>query len=232
VDVFRALRLRRSEPYDTTLAPDAYETFKVWHGDNRRVQMATRGLERQWAAKAPFHLARLALVLHTLADPYTDRPLSRETMEYAITLLEYFRAHLARVLPAFGSAATAGVELRVLRILRNPKAPADGGWVSRTEISKRLGNVRPDALSAALAALLVDGIVEREVRPTATKPAEWWRLAPDPAQTAKNDSDYWGYSAKSGSNPNNPNRSSEKTRVPDAEQAADDPFAGGEEGVL
>ena len=217
VGIFRQLRLARTDPHDTTLSAAAYAVFKSWHGDNRRAQMESRGLERQWAAKAPIHLARLALVLHLFAYPTEDRPLAAETMEAAIELLEYFRAHLAPVLPAFGASATAGTKTRITRILRTSKHRDAEGWVRRTDIGEGLRNVTPDDLTAALDEMLAAGIVERTTRPTTTKPVELWRLAPDdPKQSAAEDSGYSGYSgaggaasgeatAAAGENPNNPN---------------------------
>jgi hypothetical protein len=128
VKIFRTLRLRRPEPHDTFLSPEAYAAFKTWHGDNRRVQLESSGLERQWAAKAPVHLARLALVLHLLAWSHLERrPLSASTMEDALTLLEYFREHLARVLPAFGASGMAGTKIRIIRILRTSKHKSEDG---------------------------------------------------------------------------------------------------------
>src|SRR5215216_865106 len=137
------------------LSPEAYAQFKAWHDDNRRAQMVSRGLERQWAAKAPIHLARLALVLHLLAWPNVDkRDLSAKTMQDAITLLEYFRGHLDRVLPALGVTAGSGVKTRIIRILRTSKTKTVEGWVTRSAILKELRNVTPDDLTAALDDLL------------------------------------------------------------------------------
>jgi hypothetical protein len=232
VAIFRGLRLIRSHPHDTMLSAAAYARFRAWHAENRRAQMGLCGLERQWAAKAPFHLARLALVLHLLAWPHEERrELSERTIQDAITLLEYFRDHLARVLPAFGTSATSGTKTRIIRILRTSKTKDEGGWVSRSDISNGLRNVTPDDLTAALEALLAAGTVERQVRPTPTKPSEWWRLTSEQTRnTAGEDSDYSDYSqhettADSESdqeqreNPNNPNSQheveTETTRVAD-----------------
>jgi hypothetical protein len=207
VEVFKSLRLVRSDPHDTLLSPAAYSKFKTWHGDNRHVQMASRGLERQWAAKAPVHLARLALVLHLFAHPEAQtRPLSAKTMEAAIELLEYFRAHLDRVLPAFGVSVTAGIKTRITRILRtSPQRDAEE-WVTRTDISAGLRNVSPEEVTKALEEMLADGIVERKSRPTRTKPVELWRLTPeDRKNTVSQDSDYSGYFPSEAENPTNPN---------------------------
>jgi hypothetical protein len=184
VEIFRGLRLDRDQPHDTTLSPAAFAQFKTWHAHNRRVQIESRrGLERQWAAKAPFHLERLALVLHLLAWPHEEqRTLSTETMRDAIELLEYFRDHLVRVLPAFGTRVTGGIKSRILRILRTSKTRTDEGWVTRSDLSNGLRTVTPDELTGALNELLLAKIVERDVKTTATKPGERWRLAPEPGR--------------------------------------------------
>jgi hypothetical protein len=194
--IFRRLRLNRAQPHDTRLSEAAYARFRRWHADNRRMQMESRGLERQWAAKAPFHLARLALVLHVFAWSHAEhRLLSDETMRDAITLLEYFRDHLGRVLPAFGASATGGIKNRIIRILETSKTKDERGWVSRSHISNGLRNVSPEDLTAALDALLAARTVEKEVRPTTTKPSEWWRLTREHTRnTAGEDSDYSDHS--------------------------------------
>jgi hypothetical protein len=212
VETFRRLRLRVAQPHDTRLSPAAYARFREWHAENRRIQLQSTGLERQWAAKAPFHLARLALVLHLLA--WADREhedVSEATLADAIRLLEYFRDHLARVLPAFGANARGSVKNRIIRILSSEKWKTDGGWVSRSDVGNGLRNVAPDAMTAALEELEAAGTVERETRPTATKTSEWWRLtSADSARSGREDSDYSGNLAVEEENPNNPNNPNEE----------------------
>jgi hypothetical protein len=207
VETFRRLRLRQMQPHDTHLSAAAYDRFKAWHAENRRIQLQSSGLERQWAAKAPFHLARLALVLHLLA--WADREhqdLSVATLSDAIRLLEYFRDHLARVLPAFGASARGSVKNRIIQILSSEKWKTEGGWVSRSDVGNGLRNVSPESMTAALEELDAAGVAEKESRPTTTKPAEWWRLTPeDSANTGREDSDYSGYHGGEGEKPNNPN---------------------------
>lgn len=178
LDVFRALRLYGPEPHDTTLSPNAYAAFKEWHADNRRAQMAATGLERQWAAKAPIHLARVALVLHLLAFPKDRRPVALATMHDAIEVVEYYRAHLSRVLPAFGGSGGAGPTALAARVLR--ALAKAGGWTSTSDLLRALGNVPADALRPVLDALLADGRVERREETTATKPKTLWRGASGP----------------------------------------------------
>jgi hypothetical protein len=234
VAIFRGLRRYGSEPHDTLLSPAAYARFRDWHGDNRRAQIATRSLERQWAAKAPIHLARLALVLHLMADPVTARPLSAETMADAIELLEYFRGHLARALPAFGAAVTVNRQMRILRILRTHETDSSDRWVGRSTIYNGLRNVKPDDLTAALEALEASGQIERHREPTPTKPAEQWRTVHhETKKRTGEDSDYSDNSAAEGNNQNNQNLHASYSHNTGATPAdTGDPYAGGEEGIL
>ena len=167
--------------------------------------------------KGPIHLARLALVLHLLAGPDPRQVLSAETMADAIELLEYFRGHLSRVLPAFGASARTGTQSRIFRILRSAKAKTAPGWISRSEIGNALRTVTPGELTAVLEKLLTDGVVERDVRKTATKPSEWWRLVSETRDERETeDSDYSVFPPdeaaqshetlrRTRENPNNPN---------------------------
>jgi hypothetical protein len=73
-------------------------------------------------AKLPTQLARLALVLHLLTHPANPagQPLSAATMQDAIAVVEYFRAHGHRALAHFGAAALVShpLSVRLQRILR------------------------------------------------------------------------------------------------------------------
>jgi DNA-binding transcriptional ArsR family regulator len=91
----------------------------------------------------------------------------------------------------------AGTKIRIIRILRTSKHKSEDGWVSRSAISNHLRNVSPDALTAALEALRGNGLIQKVVRPTTTKPAEWWRLKSEgPENPAGEDSVYSDYSRR------------------------------------
>ena len=121
--------------------------------------------------------ARLALVLHCLADPGAKSAvLDQATMEGALELAGYFRAHARRVLPAFGAVPSGNpLARRVLSALEDA-----GGLVTTTEIHHRLGNGANAAeLRAILKGLEVDGVVESNtVRGRPGPPATEWRLVP------------------------------------------------------
>jgi hypothetical protein len=176
--VVHSLRLPEGEePVVTQLSPEAYAEWVGWYNENQIITGQARGLLAGWAAKAPVHLARIALVLHLLA--HADRchqPVSGDTMRDAIAIVEYFRTHLGRILPAFGAPVTpyrAGISARIVRVL-SEYAPS---WISRTELSHRLGgHDTTTAITAALELVEQEGRVERRMVSTGGRAREEWRL--------------------------------------------------------
>ncbi|MDP9355216.1 MAG: DUF3987 domain-containing protein [Chloroflexota bacterium] len=175
--VVRCLRLPGEQTVVTTLTTGAATEWKRWFDENQRVVAVSRGLAAGWGAKAPVHLARIALVLHLLAHPTAyDRPLAAGTLQDAIQVVEYYRAHLGRVLPAFGAPipmGNAGLASRILRVLERAR-PA---WVGRSELAIRLGGHDPaEAVGAALEWLLAVGRVSRRTVSSGGRPREEWRV--------------------------------------------------------
>jgi len=155
-------------------------------------------------AKLPAHVARFTLILHALWNADDPRPMvSAETMGHANEVGEFMRAHIGAFLALLHAAtppASAGVQTRIIRIIRIISADTHIEWVSRSAILDGLRNVKPSDLTAALEALEALGQVERRTVPTATKPAEQWRLiVPTEAEIEKHTArDYSGNSDYSG----------------------------------
>lgn len=177
------------------LGPDARAVWSAWYDSNTETTRSLSGLARGFASKWPVHTARLALVLHVLsaASEGTDhrRVLTRDRLEDAIELSEWFRAHLDRVLPLLkvvGSGAPRGMAARIVRHLRR----ADGAWVTRSTLYNQLRNVSGEQLGEALAAMERDGLIERSAGDAVTKPIQRWRLI------STDDSDYSHYSSPEG----------------------------------
>ena len=181
-------RLRASEgPPDggeghlLRLSPAARETFKCWYDDNARHVAGAHGLAAGFASKFPGQLARLTLILHSLNRPDDLTGIvPAETVADGIALVEYFAAHLARVLPAFGATTgprETGITGRIGRILDR----AAGDWVDRTAISEGLGRSVPkEAITAALTTLADAGRAESRSTPTTGRPREEWRSCAAP----------------------------------------------------
>jgi hypothetical protein len=152
--------------------------FIAWHDDNARSVTQTTGLVSGWAAKYPRQMARLALVLHALHHPNDPlHPVSVDIVDGAIAVIEYFRAHLPRIVAVLGQSATVsgptGLLSRVATLLRE----AGGQWISRTDLYAGLGrNVSADDLSTALRQLEDEGTAEQRMVPTEGRAREEWRL--------------------------------------------------------
>ncbi len=177
----RQLRLPGDVVRISRLDRGAAITWATWFNENQRLLAGTEGLAAGWGSKASVHLARIALVLHLLAlpprrsgDPEPD--LSRATLEDAITILEYYRSHLDRVLPAFGASRPSGRAGLTARVHRALGRPGDA-WVGRADLAVRLGgHESTEAITIALESLAADDDVEHRTTPTGGRPRNEWRL--------------------------------------------------------
>jgi hypothetical protein len=159
------------------LGQQAKERFVAWFNDNARATHKATGLVQGVYAKLPNQLARIALVLHALKNPehVADKRVTGRTMEGAIELAEYFRAHAQRVLPAL-SVNAAPRSLRLASPLLGLMQDADGAWVSRTDLHRGLNrHVAADDLDEALAVLEARALAERQSVSTGGRSAEMWR---------------------------------------------------------
>jgi len=167
VEAFRALR--GAVPTTVHLDKEAKRLFVDWVNANAESQGRAAGLIKGYYVKLGNQLARICLILHCLARPESPGAalVDAATMQAAIDVVEYFRAHAHKTLAAFGAAASTSLPLSraVLRILE----AEDGAWIAQTEIHRRLGGrAKGDVLSAALDEL------------TRTKQAESRTLPPAP----------------------------------------------------
>jgi hypothetical protein len=163
------------------LSVEARSAYVPWVNENAGLVKAAAGLAEGFYSKLPAHVARLALILHALWNPHDPRPmLNAARMEDAIELGEFFRAHIGRflaLLDASAPASFAGLATRIERILRTERKNEDDGWVARTEIYRRLGNISADELTDALERMGETGSIEQRIVQTATKHATHYRLS-------------------------------------------------------
>jgi hypothetical protein len=163
------------------LSAEARAVYVSWVNENAGLVRAADGLAEGFYSKLPSHVARLALILHTLWNSHDPRPmLSAARMEDAVELGEFFRAHIGRflaLLNASAPASFAGLVTRVERILRAVDTEDEAGWVARAEIYRRLGNISADELTAALDRMIDAGRIEQRIAPSATKHATQYRLS-------------------------------------------------------
>ncbi len=160
VSIFRRLRLQgaASDAGVIGFDPEARQAFGRWYEENGRIIEESQGVAAGCYAKYPGQLARIALVLHALRFSSTPhRQIDVQTLADAIAVVEYFRAHLVKILPSFeamGSTKSAGLATRILRVLDK----AGGEWVARRELRAGLGNSVPaETLTATRSALASRG---------------------------------------------------------------------------
>jgi hypothetical protein len=184
VELFR--QLRASPVQSIGPAPEARVRWAAWYDATMRSRGSMPPLAREVTSKMPAHLATLWLVLHCLWDPEgRHEQVSLATLDHAIELVTYFRAHARRVLVHFGTSAPhldAGLTERVEAILRR----ADR-WVRKTELWDALHrNVKAEALGA----LLAEGRATTRTEGTGPATTALWRwCAPADADVGLEDLD-------------------------------------------
>ena len=131
------------------------------------------GLSVGMLSKAPSHLARIALILHSLAGT-PSLEVSGETMRNATRIMDYFLAHADRVL---GEIDPYRIADRVLRTIKN----ADG-WIAKTDIVRAMSNkVAGKKLDGILNELLSRGLIEHRANAdTGGRSQDEYRAAEEP----------------------------------------------------
>ncbi|MGI8486491.1 MAG: DUF3987 domain-containing protein, partial [Thermomicrobiales bacterium] len=126
-----------------------FPCWRQWFNDNVDHQADAPQNLHGFYQKLPAHVARFALVLHALWEPENPgSPLTENRVADAISLGEFFRLHIHRLLPLLqanlggspgGNARRA--ETLSQRILRQLRHTTDTeGWINRSELHNRLGN--------------------------------------------------------------------------------------------
>ncbi len=167
------------------LHSEARQLWIDWYDGNAHQQVEARGVLNGYYAKLPNHVARFALILNAAWNPGNPNVLvSAERMADAIKLGEWVRQNIHAVMPLLGVSGTVkrtGIHSRILRVLRSAPEPEADGWVQRGVLLQKLGNVKTDDLEVSLRYLETDGQVESRKDPSSTtKPAEQWRIKPEP----------------------------------------------------
>lgn len=175
VELFRKLRQASASEHPVRLGVEAKKRWCLWYDENAVLTGYAPGLAAGVYAKLPNQVARLALILHVLLHPEDSsaHPIHLETIDGAIALGEYFRAHAHKVIPHFsGPTGGTGIPGRVLRVL----GESDGAWVPKRALFERLGgHVKAAQLSQALQSLAADELAERQEVRTDGRPSEQWR---------------------------------------------------------
>ena len=197
--LFRKLRSPVPGAVDVvTLTPEARAIFGAWYVENGAITSESSGITAGCYSKYPGQLAGIILVLHALHHPDPHKSVDVDTVSDAIQVIEYFRAHLIRVLPRFaalGSTKSAGLATRILRVLGR----ANGEWVSRTDLDRGLGkSVSAANIEAVLTLLEGEGKVENQTVATGARPRQESRIPPRKYGDMENSGDPWDKEGEAG----------------------------------
>lgn len=176
--------LHQREPHGVYIAldRDTATTWASWFNQNVDRTLAAPDHLRGYYQKLPAHVARIALVLHLLWHP-ADPPsfLAVETLNHAIRIGEFFRAHIHRLVRLLGYAGdipttAPTLEQRLLRTLA--ETITDDGWLSRTHLFLTTGHPPKSELATALDRLVLQRLIDRRTRRSsnAKRPTTEYRL--------------------------------------------------------
>ena len=178
-ELFEQLR-QSGGPESVTLSAAAKDVWVQWYNENEGRKQDVTGILVGMYAKVSNHGARLALILHCLDNPESahEVPVTAATMQSAIAIAEYHRAHNEYVLRKI-EATQAGSGDGHLRE-RLLAAFAEQGELTRTGVDKCLGGrVRKERWEPILTELVAAGTIEKvrgTTGPQGGRPAESWRL--------------------------------------------------------
>ncbi len=185
LEILRALRSidadrRNLLGLDVTLTGSARAIWVEWFNENSDQTVVASLSVGGFYRKMPSHLARLALIIHTLWHPHEPgQPLSADTLFRAIDLVEFYRVHIHRSITLIGEIhplRTPAVSLgeRILRILGGTTEP--DGWLSRSSLLVALGRPETAAFNQIIDTLIENALLQtRTVRNTG-RPATHYRL--------------------------------------------------------
>ena len=183
--VLEPLRTLRARPghSQVTLSPEGQSLWASWYDAQVKLIAGNHLTLCGFYRKYPNHLARLILVMHALWHPHDPTiPVSRDTVDRAITLVEYLRLQLHRSLVLVNQKhpLRSPIEALVTRIERNLAAhKQDEGWMKRSTLYRQLGNAPTALFSAAITQLQESGRIEqRTVKAGRGRPGEQLRLLP------------------------------------------------------
>ncbi len=172
-----------------TLSPAAEDLWAIWHDAQVSLGRSTPWVIGGFYRKYPSQLARITLVLHALWHPHhPGRPIDRETMDRAITLIEHLRVHLHRSLFFINARhpVRSPAEILTDRILTALVAHAPR-WLPHTHLARQLGRPPSIMLNTALIDLLTRNEIESRIHQPEGRgrPARQYR-AVDPSRHRTN----------------------------------------------
>lgn len=180
LDTLRSLH--RHHGSVVTLSSAAEDLWRIWHDAQLKLTYPSPWVIGGFYRKYPSQLARLALVLHALWRPDDPgQPLDRDTMDRAITLMEYLRIHLHRSIFFINErhAVRGPADLLTGRI-RETLASHHPHWLDHYRLACHLGRPPSAMLNTALDMLASQGEIESRIRKPEGRgrPARQYRILP------------------------------------------------------
>ena len=182
LNTLATLRQRAPEGIYIALDRDAANTWAAWFNQNVDRTHAAPDQLQGYYQKLPAHVARIALILHLIWHPAEPPPLlTSETLNHAIRVGEFFRAHIHRLVRLLGYAGdipspAPTLDQRLLRTLA--ETTTDDGWLSRTSLFLATGHPLRIELATTLDRLVHQRLVELRTRrtPNSKRPTTEYRL--------------------------------------------------------
>jgi hypothetical protein len=184
LDILRTLRQHEWSP-PVPFTAEAHDLWVTWYNAQIDLTKPAPLILGGFYRKLPVHLARLTLVLHALWHPHAPtQPIARDTLDRAITLVEYLRIQLHRSLVLVNQKHPLRSPADALtdRILASLATHHDAqGWAKRSDIAHHLGDPASSLVTTALIDLLHAGRIEhRTVQGHRGRPADEFRLQQNP----------------------------------------------------
>ena len=181
LELLRHLRNPRDEPVVLVLSPGARDVWGRWYDEMMKQAHSRGGLTGGVQAKLPRQVARIAIVLHCLADgSLKESEISADTLRSAMEICDYHLIHAQRALhqheqrdQRFGDST---LQAKVFDVLEK-HWPA---WTSTTEMHADLGNnVTGAELNAVLQDAFEAGLVENQKVSTGGRHRRQYRMIKD-----------------------------------------------------
>jgi len=196
--------------YEVRLDAEAKRRWRAWFAEHGAETDAVADVLNGAWAEMPSQLLRLALIPHAMAtvqpvDPSAtvhdviggkctevDPTVSLPTLESAIALIDYFKAHARRVYRMFEGRGRPqpqrGAALKPRDIQREKvvRALREAGRMAQSQILRDVfkRNLTADQVDQLLADMEEDGEIEREVESHGARTITYWKLARPTAEAA------------------------------------------------
>jgi hypothetical protein len=173
---------------EISMARDARNAWTNWYRENSDHISSASPVLAAFYRKRPIQLARIALILHALwqaesapTAPFdVATPLTLDTLNRAIALMEWFRVQIHRAITLIGERypvypGSTSFLFRILKVLAATDVP--DGWISRNQLNRDIGRPPKILLDRYLDMYVTKGVVEYRTVGTAGRSRSEYRIA-------------------------------------------------------